>query len=90
MDENILELSRKIENIIQDAEVAAVLDKGMYAEMDNQLMNRQTLLKKVKALVEQQVLIGRIDSLEKFVGVDDFGEIYNEITTLKAQLKEGQ
>jgi hypothetical protein len=51
-----LELARKIADIIQDAEVAAVLDKSTYRDSDNQLMNRQTILAKVTALAEQQKL----------------------------------
>ena len=42
---------RLIDNLIQDAEVAALLDKGMYAEMDNNLMNRQTLARGIQALI---------------------------------------
>lgn len=65
-------LARKIENIIQDAEVAAALDKSMYAEMDNQLMNRQTLLLKIQALVATQntALLKELSEQKRWVFTD--------------------
>ena len=55
-----MDYGKKIENIIQDAEITAVLDKGLYKELDNQLMNRQALLNTISDLVAESYKQGFI------------------------------
>lgn len=47
------ELGKKVELIIAHAEQAAIDDKSMYADMDNNLMNRQTIFNEVMQLIAQ-------------------------------------
>ena len=64
-----MDYGKKIENIIQDAEITAVLDKGLYKELDNQLMNRQALLNTISDLVaesyKQGFIAGSIEQIDK-------------------------
>lgn len=46
----------KIDSIIQKAEEYASNDKSMFADMDNNPMNRQTLFTAIKSLIAEQVV----------------------------------
>lgn len=65
-----------------------ILNGQLKEILGDEIFNYTDKPHKLKALIEQQVLIGRIDSIEKalsFTTMDDLKEYH---ATLKAQLKE--
>jgi len=89
MEDNILE---KLKEIMMDF-------VGAYESFDKIPEARDEALGQIQALIEQQVLNGRIDELESIAETDDgalclVGDdlggvtIKDRLTTLKAQLKE--
>ena len=59
------DLGKAIDLIIAHAEQAAIDDKGMFADMDNNLMNRQTIDTEVSSLVKAntQRILDRVEEL---------------------------
>jgi len=54
--QNSEETGKSIDLIIAHAEQAAIDDKGMFAGMDNNLMNRQTIFNEVSQLINSEVV----------------------------------